>query len=566
MRGNCGGLFTPLPCANNSEAIAPDTDSFRALLVDTCGTDYLTGPVCCDNGQLDTLVEQVKRAEIIIASCPACWSNFLQFWCSFTCSPNQSTFVNITTVDGSNSVESTDYWVGENFGSQFFDSCKNIKFGASNGFAMEFIGGGAKDWHSMVSYMGKKMPGLGSPFQIDFPPVETTVPQGGLDRYNDDGRPCNDTDAAYRCSCVDCEPVCPVLPPAPSERPQCYVGLLRCWSFALLMTYASLLLGGTCLVLAKNRQIGLGLQRFFGIHLDQTESNGLYERLALSEEDDQDENLLDPDYTPRRYWLNSRLQNWFYYQGLFCARHPYLVILASLGFVSLCSLGWSRFVVERDPVHLWVSPSSTALQQKKHFDENFSPFYRTTQLFFVSEAEDEPFASTERMESLFALESEIKTLKSDYYNDTLEDICFHPTGEACIIQSVTGYWASDPFDPDYWQDQLRDCTNQPSLCLPEFQQPLKPDMVMGGYKDNDYLTARTFIVTYVLRNSVDNAAISRAQHWERTLLNTVLNNLNERPEWKGVRISFTTEVIIILIIMIMCLLDVCSLIFIYRAL
>jgi Niemann-Pick C1 protein len=234
--------------------------------------------------------------------------------------------------------------------------------------------------------------------------------------------------------------------------------------------------------------------------------------------------------------------------------------------VSLCSLGWSRFVVERDPVHLWVSPSSTALQQKKHFDENFSPFYRTTQLFFVSEAEDEPFASTERMESLFALESEIKTLKSDYYNDTLEDICFHPTGEACIIQSVTGYWASDPFDPDYWQDQLRDCTNQPSLCLPEFQQPLKPDMVMGGYKDNDYLTARTFIVTYVLRNSVDNAAISRAQHWERTLLNTVLNNLNERPEWKGVRISFTTEVIIILIIMIMCLLDVCSLIFIYRAL
>lgn len=557
MRGQCGSSgFVQLPCAKNEPAVIPEAASFRKLLVDTCGVDYMTGPACCDESQLNDLVEQVKRAEKIIASCPACWRNFLQFWCSFTCSPNQSTFVNITSIapgdeKGDFVVTGTDYWVGDNFGSQFFDSCKDIKFGSSNGFAMDFIGGGAKEWHDMVSYMGMKRPLLGSPFQIDFPPVDKFhVPQDGLMRYDEDGKPCNDTDAAYRCACVDCQAVCPILPPAPGEQPECHIGLLRCWSFAMLITYSTIFAMGLVLLVARNKTIGRWLQKFLSMNLDRSEARGLYERLALSDDlgddelqDEEDENLLDPDYTPRRYWLNSRLQNWFYYQGLFCARYPWLVIITSLVFVALCSLCWSRFSVERNPVNLWVSPSSIALAQKNHFDENFTPFYRTSQIFFVSKS-GEPIASADHLQSLFKLEEEIKKMKSIVYNNTLQDVCFHPNGDACIIQSVTGYWQGDfmNFDPTNWKADLEQCTSQPSLCLPEFQQPLKPEMILGGYDDDKYLSAKAFVVTYVLTNSINESETVKAEHWEKTLLSNILTGLNDRPEWKGVKISYSTEV------------------------
>ncbi|KAI8993287.1 patched family-domain-containing protein [Pilobolus umbonatus] len=545
MRGNCGSGLIPLPCVANEEAALPDTSQFRELLVDTCGIEYRAGPVCCNSDQLDTLIDQVKKAENIIASCPACYHNFLQFWCSFTCSPDQSTFVNITAVDDSTppAVSQVDYWVGENFGSQFYDSCKDIKFGSSNGFAMDFIGGGAKNWHEMITYMGRRRPFLGSPFQIDFP-VMDDVPTNNISRYDADGKSCNDTDPAYRCACIDCEAVCPVLAPAPGAGVDCYIGSLTCWSFAMLMLYLSFVAIGLILLLARNKLVGRLTQRLLGINLlNRSDSRRFYERLALSEDDDQiDETLLDPDSTPRRYWLNSRLQNWFYYQGLFCARHPWLVIFTSFIFVSLASLGWSKFSLERDPINLWVSPSSNVLAEKKYFDDHFTPFYRTTQLFLVSETSD-PITSGEHLESLFMLEDEIRSMKSDGSNYTLEDVCYHPTGDVCIVQSVTGYWQGDidNFDPDNWEDELDDCASLPSLCLPEFQLPIKPEMVLGGYENQDFTKSKALIVTYVLQNSVDEGDIARATEWEKTLLEKILNHVNERPEWKGVRISYSTE-------------------------
>ena len=36
-----------------------------------------------------------------------------------------------------------DYWVAPEFGERFFNSCKDVKFGAANLPAMSFIGGGA---------------------------------------------------------------------------------------------------------------------------------------------------------------------------------------------------------------------------------------------------------------------------------------------------------------------------------------------------------------------------------------------------------------------------------------
>ncbi|KAF7725941.1 hypothetical protein EC973_009178 [Apophysomyces ossiformis] len=542
MRGQCGSMFLHVPCVDNGPAEEPSS-RFREQLVATCGAAYAEGPVCCDESQLNDLTEQVKRGEPIIASCPACWSNFLQFWCSFTCSPNQSTFVNVTQIEEEEeayadqrvSVKSVDYWVGDHFGSQFYDSCKDIKFGSSNGYAMDFIGGGAKGWHDMVTYMGMKRPLLGSPFQIDFPDMKST-PRHGMDRYNNDGRRCNDGDADYRCACVDCESSCPVLPPTAAERPECYIGLLRCWSFSMVMTYSLILILSFGLI-SKNC-FAQWLRNCLGY--EDRDRGGLYQSVSLTE-DEEDETLLDPDHTPRRYWLNSRLQSWFYYQGFVCARYPWAVIALGLGLVSLCSIGWMRFAIERDPIRLWVAPSSHALAQKNHFDTHFSPFYRTTQLFFISE-DDDAVATTDRLQNLFRLETEIRKMKTQQ-GYSLQDVCFHPNGDACIVQSVTGYWQGDVqnFEPDNWRETLEDCASQPSLCLPDYQQPLKPQMVLGGYQHDRYLDARAFIVTYVLKNSLDPAETAVAEEWEKSLLTNILSTLHERPEWKGVRISYSTE-------------------------
>ncbi|KAI9274797.1 patched family-domain-containing protein [Phascolomyces articulosus] len=546
MRGQCGGIFNPVNCVYNKPAVQPETDSFRKLLVDTCGAEYATGPACCDETQLNQLVNQVQMAKPIVASCPACWSNFLQFWCSFTCSPNQSTFVNITNTgkeDKQLTVQQADYWVGDNFGTQFYDSCKDIKFGSSNGYAMDFIGGGAKDWHGMVSYMGTKRLGLGSPFQIDFPPLKVG---DALTRYDDNGKACNDSDPQYRCACVDCEATCPLLEPAPGEVPECRVGLLNCWSFAMVTTYGLIVLIVLILVLTRNHRIGLWLQKGIGYNWQREENRGLYEPVALDEDESDGseiENLLDPDHIPKQYWLNSRLQGWFYRQGLFCARHPWLVIILGLVMVTLASAGWTNFAVEQDPIHLWVAPSSRALAEKEYFDNHFSPFYRVTQLFVVNEEPGQPIASADRLKNLFKLEREIKHMQSDEHGYTLQDVCVHPTGDACIIQSVTGYWQGDiaNFDPSYWKDDLLDCAEQPSLCLPDFQQPLKPSAILGGYEGEDYLSARAFVVTFVITNSLDPTVISKADEWEKSLLRNILSKVNDRPEWKGVRITYSTE-------------------------
>lgn len=71
---------------------------------------------------------------------------------------------------------------------------------------------------------------------------------------------------------------------------------------------------------------------------------------------------------------------------------------------------------------------------------------------------------------------------------------------------------------------------------------MKPEMILGGYNGSDYTSAKAFIVTFVLKNSIEANDIVKAEDWERTLLSDILETLNGREEWKGVRISYSTEV------------------------
>ena len=51
---------------------------------------------CCDGAQLKTLKSSLALAKQFLSRCPACYNNFLRFYCGFLCSPIQSEFMKAT--------------------------------------------------------------------------------------------------------------------------------------------------------------------------------------------------------------------------------------------------------------------------------------------------------------------------------------------------------------------------------------------------------------------------------------------------------------------------------------
>ena len=69
----------------------------------TCaGDSHLT---CCDGAQLKTLKNSLSLAKQFLSRCPACYNNFLQFYCGFLCSPIQSEFMKATKTKSSPGIQ-----------------------------------------------------------------------------------------------------------------------------------------------------------------------------------------------------------------------------------------------------------------------------------------------------------------------------------------------------------------------------------------------------------------------------------------------------------------------------
>ncbi|KAL8751749.1 MAG: hypothetical protein Q9184_005964 [Pyrenodesmia sp. 2 TL-2023] len=548
LKGQCGkkSFFGgQLPCPDNSVAEEPG-DATRKKLVAICGDKWDDGKICCDDDQIDALSSNLKRAESIISSCPACKENFFNLFCTFTCSPDQSLFVNVTDSQKANTgkliVTELDNLWSDDYGKGFYDSCKDVKFGATGGKAMDFIGGGAKNYTSFLKFLGDTKP-FGSPFQINFPRPDSED-FTNMTAADPPSKACNDTDEAYRCACVDCPGSCPELPKI-AEQEQCHVGALPCLSFAVIIVYCVFLL---LLVTAVSGHV------WYQKHSQRkSERLQLLQDAALSDdEDDEDEvrhaGLLEKPQ--RQYWLNSYCDAFFARLGSICARFPLIIISASVVVVLALSVGWINFAVETDPVRLWVSPSSAAATEKEFFDSNFGPFYRAEQAFLVNDTNPSgpgPVLSYETLAWWFDLENRVQRLWSEHDRVSLHDVCFKPTGEACVVQSITGYFGGSfsNVDPNSWREDLRHCTEQPGSqeCLPDFQQPLQKDIILGGWEQSDdVVDAEALITTWVVNNHPRGSREEAvAMDWEEILKKTLLDAQREAHD-RGLRLSFTTEV------------------------
>ena len=545
IRGQCGkqSFFGgDLPCLDNEKAKEPSSE-VKEKLVGLCGNKWNDTAVCCEEEQVNALSKNLKLAERIIDSCPACKDNFFNIFCTFTCSPNQSLFVNVTDTGKSTSGETVvteldNLWSKE-YQSGFYDSCKDVRNGASGGKAMGFIGGGAENYTEFVKFLGDKKL-LGSPFQINFETRPRNDSQG-MKALPIKPHACNDTDEAFRCSCIDCPPVCPELAEV-HQQEYCHVGKLPCVSFAVILVYS------ICLLVVMTAISG---------HVAyQNHKQRKSERLQLLQDaapsDDEDEgdmvhNAGMLERPQRNYYLNSILDRAFSKLGSFCATYPAITIGTNIVIIGLLSVGWINFDVERDPVRLWVSPNSAAAEEKNFFDSNFGPFYRAEQAFLVNDSASSgvsPAMSYDTLKWWFGVEDRVRHIKSPEYGITLDDICFKPTSSACVVQSVSG-WFSAGIAEDSWRSTIEHCATSPGSreCLPEFQDPLQPGRILGGYDGAENITnAQSLITTWVVNNHAQGSeGEARAEDWEVAFKNEMLNSIQEEALERGLRVSFNTE-------------------------
>lgn len=535
MYGNCGktSLFgQQLPCVSNIKAVKP-SDETAEVLQKVCGTDFPTDLVCCSKDQINKLGENLKKAEALISSCPACRKNFYDFFCKFTCSPDQATFLNITK-----SVESIDQhkevvkeltlYVDSGYAKGFFDSCKEVKFLATNGYAMDLIGGGAKSYEEFLKFLGDEKPLLGgSPFQINYKfNVTEEESNTGIRLRLDEAKSCNDTD--YKCSCSDCSASCPILPEFDGFDNKCMIGSIHCFSFGVITiwTLIFIVIGGLHAYWARKR-----------INLDSIE--GEIEAI------DSIDIVNYPEFSQfkgrvlkSQQNLIRSLENIFENIGIFCSSFPKSTIAICLFVVFLLSSGVRWLDFETDPVKLWVSPSEPALKQMQYFESNFGEWYRVEQLI-ISSKDDSPILNWENIQWWFEKELQLQ----EFNGVPLSDLCFKPMGDTCLIESFTQYFQGDIgyLNENNWANLLKGCTDSPVNCLPTFQQPLKKNILF----DNDNIfEARAFVITLLLnKNLEDEEYTSNAVNYEHGLRDWAIS-LGESTHLKvdiSTEISLTEE-------------------------
>lgn len=534
MYDNCGkkSFFgAPLPCPARTPAQKPSKQA-RKLLQKICGAEFPAEAVCCSLDQLENLENNLKRVDPLVSSCPACRKNFYDFFCGFTCSPDQSLFVNVTDTGVSKDTnkeivtELTQY-VDPVFAEQFFDSCKEVKFSATNGYAMDLIGGGAKNYSQFLKFLGDEKPLLGgSPFQINFAyEVDRPAKKEGLQLRSGSMKNCNDKQ--YRCACSDCALLCPLLPAFAGYSQKCTIGPFPCFSFLILLVWVALFvaLAGYHVYLVRTKNA-----RWLEI-------NSILEEVASAHEDDTftaKSISLQNSISALQEQLFVATQLFFEDLGLFCARFPVFVLGVSGAFIVLFSLGLAYLDFEQNPVNLWVSPTEPALQNMQFFEQNFGEWFRVEQMI-VSTRNNTPVLSWLNLQWWFEKEQQLQTLNGVL----LDELCFKPLGGTCAVESFTQYFGGniEYLNEQTWKQQLKSCTDSPVNCLPTFQQPLNKNLLFD--KDN-VLDSQAFVVTLLVNSNLKdvvhtNAAVS----YEHGLQQWVLGLQQERPDLK---IDFSTEV------------------------
>ncbi|XP_027903346.1 NPC intracellular cholesterol transporter 1 isoform X1 [Vigna unguiculata] len=551
-------------CPFGSPAVKPD-DLFSSKIQSLCPT--ITGNVCCTEAQFDTLKTQVQQAIPFLVGCPACLRNFLNLFCELTCSPNQSLFINVTSVDnvdGNLTVGGIDYLIADAYGEGLYESCKEVKFGTMNSRALQFIGAGAQNFKDWFAFIGRKAAphGLGSPYAITF--RSNAIESSGMKPMNVSTYSCGDI--SLGCSCGDCpsSSVCSVSSSTTtSKKDSCSVKVgtlvVKCVDFILAVLYIILI----CVFL------GWGLYHRIRerkpTYRTKSVSNVISDGALYTRNREKDENLpmqihMMEDARENRNEVRlsavqGYMSNFYRKYGSYVARHPIVMLASSVAIILLLCVGLIQFKVETRPEKLWVGPGSKAAQEKQFFDSHLAPFYRIEQLILATipdhvNSTSPRIVSDDNIKFLFEIQKKVDAIRANYSGSmvSLQDICMKPLDKDCATQSVLQYFKMDPKNLDNYGgvDHLNYCFEHYSsadLCMSAFKAPLDPSTVLGGFSGNDYSGASAFVVTYPVNNAVDKEGngTRKAIAWEKTFIQLVKDELLPMVQSRNLTLAFSSE-------------------------
>lgn len=563
--GECGIMAgKPRTCVAKDDVVAQPINNAtaEAILRKRCPHFFENNesPItCCDAAQIVTMDFNMNTAADIFGRCPTCVRNMFRLICDLTCSREQGRFVRVTNSSQDNGAEyvvESQVHVTETFVNGTYDSCKNVVNPTSGSLAMDLACGsnGAsrcspKLWYE---FMGNIKVNPFIPFQMTY--IYDAADEWGDEPWNATTKNCSEAydNSSMVCSCVDCPTACPFTKLNIKSDDTFMIGEFNGYAViaAILVILITIVAGGTYSLL-RNCKIGCSKTP-----TKKTDRNCRQSYKKIFE---------------------VAFATW----GTAFAKYP-IITLFTISYIVLgLSYGINYLSVTVNPVEIWAAPSSRSRLEKDFYDNRFQPFYRTEQIYIKSVGLDKishntsigvmkfgPVFNREFLLAVYDLQQEILQLGQET-DEGLEKICYAPvqseftgpvTLNLCTVQSVWGYFQNDfkkfndtltvdGYETNYL-DYLYKCMQNSynTECLAPYKGPIIPALAVGGflregefqYDSSDYIKATGIILTFLVRNSLDEKDLIPITKWEQRFLDFMEKwDQDGRPDFMDV--AWTTE-------------------------
>lgn len=220
-RGQCGTYpgttgDLPIPCATPGiDPIVVKTDKekleqFRSLCPSHAKLIEEGKPLCCDAGQIDSMIQGMEIPKAFLRACPSCLRNFAAFFCGMSCDPDQASFNTVTKPENpkkGDGIVEVSMKVPAAYRDGLYQSCADVKAQGSSAFT--FICGSEQCDPFKLLHFITSTPN--APFNVSFTwtdDLKGSMPIGSLDcslaPTKEEWSP-----SQSPCSCADCKASCP---------------------------------------------------------------------------------------------------------------------------------------------------------------------------------------------------------------------------------------------------------------------------------------------------------------------------------------------------------------------
>ncbi|XP_047362414.1 NPC intracellular cholesterol transporter 1 homolog 1b-like [Vespa velutina] len=516
---------------------------------------------CCSAEQIFTINLNMNMAEGIFGRCTTCLKNIFRHICDYSCSMNQSQFMNVTkskmNENGLYYIDELEIHVAEEFINKTFESCKNVINPSSGGLAMDLACGshGAsrctpRKWYD---FMNSVTENNFVPFQInniyDRPDIWHNDP------WNAVVKPCSEPydNSSLSCSCVDCPAACPVTKLTINSKSFIILGkngygIIAAILIALITIIATFIY----LLLLKRKMLNFhNNANYSGTKKD---CNQIFRNI---------------------------FEGYFYSWGKVFATYPILSLFISSYAVLGMSYGFKYLVITVNPIEIWASPNSRSRIEKDYFDTHFRPFYRTEQIYIKPVGIDKILHNTSNgiqeygpafnetfLLAVHDLQEKVLQLGRET-DESIERYCYAPvytdflgpmSVSYCTVQSLWGYFQNNisifnqtsqikGYEINYL-DHLYKCMQNAfnAECMAPYKGPIFPALAVGGflkknefhYDSSDYIKANGLVLSFLMNNHLDEEKLKPVIKWEERFINFMKEwIIHDKPDFMDV--AYVTE-------------------------